>query len=55
MIVQKIADAARTKTGKGIIFGLGTIVLTLTAIHYWHQIKLARLNLKEKEKALAKG
>ena len=49
-MLDEIASLVKTKEGKQLVVVLGVTVLTLTAIHYYHQIKLTRMRIDEMEK-----
>jgi len=43
---------ASNKEGRKLLFFLGTMVLSFTIIHYYHQIKLARMKIDEMKQQL---
>lgn len=49
MIFTEIADSVKVSDTKKAILIFGLIVASLTAIHYYHQIKLAKLRIEELE------
>ena len=49
-MIGAIAGVAKSKEGKQVLFVLGTAVLVMTALHYYNQIKLTRMKIKEMEK-----
>jgi hypothetical protein len=53
-MIDTLGQAVKSKEGKSILIMMGVVVLSLTAVHYYHQIKLAKLNIEAKEKGLKK-
>ena len=47
---ESLSKLIKSKQGKQIVTVLGVTVLTLTAIHYYNQIKFTRIKTKELEK-----
>lgn len=49
---ESLSQLIKSKEGKQIATILGVTVLTLTAVHYYNQIKFTRMKIKELEKEL---
>ena len=47
-----LESLVKSKEGKAFVLVMGAVILTLTAMHYYHQIKLAKLNIEDKEEEL---
>lgn len=47
---EGLASLVKSKEGKQVAMILGVTVLTLTAVHYYNQIKLTRMRIREIEK-----
>jgi hypothetical protein len=46
-MIEAATSLIKSKSGKQVVFFLGTAVLFLTAVHYYHQIKLTRMKITE--------
>lgn len=51
---EALSGMVRSKNGKQVAIVLGATVLTLTAIHYYNQIKFTRMKISELEKKIQK-
>jgi len=49
MFLSEIASSVKASDTKKMILVFGLIVASLTALHYYHQIKLAKLKIDELE------
>jgi hypothetical protein len=49
-MIGAVTQVVKSKEGKQVLFILGTAVLVMTALHYYNQIKLTRMKIKEMEK-----
>lgn len=47
---ESITSIIKSKSGRRIALVLGTTVAVMTALHYYNQIKLTRMKIREMEK-----
>lgn len=46
-MLESLSTLIKSKEGKQVAIVLGVTVLTLTAIHYYNQIKITRIKIKD--------
>ena len=51
-MLESLSTLIKSKEGKQVAIVLGLTVLTLTAVHYYNQIKITRMKIKDLQEQL---